>query len=87
MHRYLKHVSLFYRIVEVTKRKRVVPRSPVKKMSWVPGWLKSFPLQAIAFAVFLGLMYLFAPNSLTKLLDFSLRLSPELNYVNGPPTV
>ncbi|XP_053408387.1 uncharacterized protein LOC123564827 [Mercenaria mercenaria] len=73
------------RFREVAKPKKIVPKLPVKKESKVPDWLKSFPLQAIAFAVFLGLMYLFAPKSLHKLLDFSLRFSPELKYVNGPP--
>lgn len=71
------------------------PKSAVKKVQKVshkvpsktPGWLKSFPLAAIAFAVFLGLLYLFSPNTLHRLLDFSLRISPELNYVNGPPPV
>lgn len=72
---------------EVAKPKKAAPKLPVKKTSQIPDWLKSFPLQAIAFAVFLGLLYLFAPKSLHKLLDFTLRLSPELKYVNGPPPV
>lgn len=68
------------------------PQTQVKKAVYqsktkTPGWLKSFPLAAIAFAVFLGLLYLFAPNTLHRLLDFSLRISPELDYVNGPPPV
>ncbi|XP_060582066.1 uncharacterized protein LOC132738570 isoform X2 [Ruditapes philippinarum] len=71
------------RITEVVKPKRSVPQLPVKKSS--SDWLKWFPIQAIAVAVFLGLLYLFAPDSLHKLLDFSLRFSPELKYVDGPP--
>ena len=53
----------------------------------VPDWLKSFPVQAVALAVILGLIYLAAPESLHKLLDFTLRFSPELKYVDGPPPV
>ena len=49
--------------------------------------MKSFPIQAIALAVFLGLIYLAAPESLHKLLDFTLRFTPELKYVDGPPPV
>ena len=59
----------------------------MKKGSSGLDWLKWFPLQAIAVAVFLGLLYLFAPDSLHKLLDFTLRFSPELKYVDGPPPV
>jgi len=52
-----------------------------------PGWVKAFPVTAIGFAVLLGLLYMFAPDLLHRFLDFSLRISPELNYVNGAPPV
>ena len=60
---------------------------PRPQSSSLFDWLKWFPIQAIALAVILGLIYLASPESLHKLLDFSLRFSPELKYVNGPPPV
>jgi len=68
---------------------RMSPRVVVtpKRSPDTGGWLKSFPLQAVAFAVFLGLLYLFAPGILHRFLDFSLKINPELNYVNGAPPV
>lgn len=53
--------------------------------SSIISWLKYFPLQAIALAVLLGLIYLAAPDALHRLLDFTMRISPELEYVNGAP--
>ena len=63
---------------------KVSPRQQPQK---IPNWMKSFPIQAIALAVFLGLIYLAAPESLHKFLDFTLRFTPELKYVDGPPPV
>ncbi|KAL4237335.1 hypothetical protein ACF0H5_002053 [Mactra antiquata] len=74
------------RVMEATKPRVTAPVVHMKK-SLIPDWLKSMPIQALAFAVLLGLLYLFAPQSLHKLLDFSIRISPELDYVDGPPAV
>ena len=65
------------------KKTKTMPR----QSSSLLDWLKWFPIQAIALAVILGLLYLASPESLHKLIDFSLRFSPELKYVNGPPPV
>ena len=77
-----------YRPKEQKTRKiaaaKIMPRPQSRT---IPDWLKSFPIQAIALAVILGLIYLAAPESLHKLLDFTLRFSPELKYVDGPPPV
>lgn len=62
----------------------MLPRQQPKN---IPDWLKWFPIQAVALAVILGLIYLAAPESLHKLLNFTLRLSPELKYVDGAPPV
>ncbi|XP_052272176.1 uncharacterized protein LOC127872805 isoform X2 [Dreissena polymorpha] len=64
---------------------RTVPAQAAQSRPQV--WTKSFPLTAVAFAVFLGLLYLFAPSALHKLLDFSIRITPELEYTNGAPPV
>ncbi|XP_052767291.1 uncharacterized protein LOC128208037 [Mya arenaria] len=73
--------------VEPQKTEKAAKKVKAEKKIGLPSWLRSFPLQAVAFAVFLGMLYLFAPKSLHKLLDFTFRITPELDYVNGPPPV
>lgn len=70
-----------------TRKVPVTDQKAKQGTAVIPDWLKSFPIQAVALAIILGLIYLAAPESLHKLLDFSLRLSPELKYVDGPPPV
>lgn len=85
------HLEVKYleKIHEEPKTNKVLAAEMMQRQQTknVPDWLKSFPIQAVALAVILGLIYLAAPESLHKLLDFTLRFSPELKYVDGPPPV
>ena len=85
-----KHVSAYFSLAE----QQTIPVKPkslkkVKKVhqSVLPAWLSSFPTQLALTAALLFLLYLLAPESLHKMLDFSFRISEDLNYVDGAPPV
>ncbi|KAL3873508.1 hypothetical protein ACJMK2_036617 [Sinanodonta woodiana] len=71
----------------VTSAPDIQPKKETLIRTGCPAWVKSFPLHAIALAIFLGLVYLINPDWLDKLANFTLRISPELKYVNGPPPI
>ncbi|RUS85699.1 hypothetical protein EGW08_006575 [Elysia chlorotica] len=49
--------------------------------------LRSLPVQVVALVMVAGLAYALDPEILDKLANFTLTVTPELNYVNGPPAV
>ncbi|GFO03815.1 A-kinase anchor protein 6 [Plakobranchus ocellatus] len=49
--------------------------------------LRSLPVQVVALMLVAGLAYALDPDILDKLASFTLTVSPELSYVNGPPAV
>ncbi|GFS14603.1 A-kinase anchor protein 6 [Elysia marginata] len=49
--------------------------------------LRSLPVQVVALVLVAGLAYALDPEILDKLASFTLTVTPELNYVNGPPAV
>ncbi|XP_041353750.1 uncharacterized protein LOC121371719 [Gigantopelta aegis] len=49
------------------------------------SWLRSAPLQFTALALLAGMVYLMDSDIVDKFFNFSIRISPELRYVNGPP--
>ncbi|CAG5119699.1 unnamed protein product [Candidula unifasciata] len=51
------------------------------------SWLRSLPVQVVALMLVTGLVCALDPDILKRLTNFSLTISPELCYVNGPPTI
>ncbi|XP_067682789.1 nuclear migration protein unc-83-like isoform X1 [Haliotis asinina] len=57
------------------------------KATSTSSWLSSCPVQVAAVMLLAGIVYLFDPSILQDMANFSIRISPELKYVNGPPPV
>lgn len=51
------------------------------------SWLRSLPVQVVALMLVTGLVCALDPDILKRLTNFTLTISPELCYVNGPPTI
>ncbi len=47
----------------------------------------SVPVQVAAVMLLAGIVYLFDPSIIQDMANFSIRISPDLKYVNGPPPV
>ena len=86
IHKGFEELTLIFIITFRIKKPKstLLPKKKIQQKG-SSGWLKMFPISAMALAIFLGLLYLFAPDILYKMLGFSIRISPELNYVNGAP--
>ncbi|XP_012946402.1 uncharacterized protein LOC101852145 [Aplysia californica] len=51
------------------------------------SWLRSLPVQVVTLVLVAGLVCALDPDILERLANFSLTVTPELHYVDGPPTV
>lgn len=51
------------------------------------SWLRSLPVHIVALMLVGGLVCALDPDILKRLANFTLTISPELRYVNGPPTI
>ncbi|KAL5008997.1 hypothetical protein ScPMuIL_014578 [Solemya velum] len=61
--------------------------TPEHKKLGVRTWLHSKPVQTTAMFVLVGLLYWADPDIVNKITDFSIRITPEFSYVDGPPPV
>ncbi|XP_059174677.1 uncharacterized protein LOC131954875 isoform X2 [Physella acuta] len=51
------------------------------------AWLRSLPVQVVALMLVAGLVCALDPDILDRLTNFKLTITPELHYVNGPPSI
>ncbi|XP_055879633.1 uncharacterized protein LOC106057114 isoform X2 [Biomphalaria glabrata] len=51
------------------------------------SWLRSLPVQVVALMLVAGLVCVLDPELIDRLTSFTMTVTPELQYVNGPPSM
>ncbi|KAH9492902.1 hypothetical protein Btru_032575 [Bulinus truncatus] len=64
-----------------------VPTSNMCISRTCASWLRSLPVQVVALMLVAGLVCVLDPDIIDRLTNFRVTVSPELHYVNGPPSI